>query len=236
MERQERNWSDPGGMLDFLFPPLCLGCGEYSESLSSVCPLCDRRIDRYHQPICLTCGLMIDAGESCSLCLDQSLMLYAFGNYADPMREIIVQFKFRGMTTPAKTIAKQIAGEFGERLAQHAPCTLVPVPLYHMREYARGYNQAQLFAAALSEELRWPMRDDLVMRTAGRREQAKLRHHERERNIRGVFELERDAGGDETIVLVDDVVTTGATVMELRRVLSAGGYRTAAIIAMAHGL
>lgn len=231
-----QHWTDPGGMLDFFFPPLCLGCGVYTEERSGICPLCQKRVDRFSSPICLHCGQMADESATCSFCRDDSFVLYAFGNYLDPLKEIIVQFKFSGITTPAGTIAREIAGQFGDRLEQFGPCALVPTPLYHSREYARGYNQALLFAEALGGRLNWPVRDDLVVRTAGRREQARLRHDEREKNIRGVFELEEDVGGEGILILVDDVVTTGATVRELRRVLMAGGYQVPAVIAMAHGL
>ncbi|MEW6049461.1 MAG: ComF family protein [Candidatus Zixiibacteriota bacterium] len=163
-------------------------------------------------------------------------MLYAFGDYRDPLKEIIIQFKFRGITAPAKTLAAAIDGKFGDRLQPFGDAQLVPIPLYPSREYARGYNQAYLFAEALSEQLRMPCLGDILYRVAHRRPQAKLHHDARTRNVKGVFEVAREAEGRQQVILVDDVVTTGATVAEARRVLLAAGYQVPAVIAMAHGL
>ena len=229
-------WRKPGGWLDFFFPPLCLGCGCYSESPDFICERCRNRIDVFVHPICLTCGQMIDHGHRCDLCREDALMLFAHGNYRDPLKEIIIQFKFKGITSPAESVAEAVAERFGERLALFGETRLIPIPLYPSREYARGYNQALLFADALSRRLQVPRDDEILYRVMRRHPQAKLHHDDRARNIKGVFEAEKALTKEQHVILVDDVVTTGATVAEARRVLIAAGYQVPAVIAMAHGL
>ncbi|MFZ1684692.1 MAG: phosphoribosyltransferase family protein, partial [Candidatus Zixiibacteriota bacterium] len=95
---------------------------------------------------------------------------------------------------------------------------------------------AEIFAAALASELDIPVDMQIIIRTQKRREQARLADHEREVNIRGVFEAIADAEPGETVILVDDVVTGGHTVSEAKRVLEAAGFFVPAAISLAHGL
>ena len=71
-------------VLDFVFPPLCLGCGAYVESGDPVCVACDDAIDTFSSAICLSCGQNTMTGTSCPVCGDDSFSLYAFADYVDP--------------------------------------------------------------------------------------------------------------------------------------------------------
>lgn len=224
------------GLLDFAFPPLCLGCGEYFEQAVAVCHECLRRIQTYEFPFCLNCKQMINDLPECPNCRTDGLILFAFGNYVDPLKQIVVQFKFKGMTQTADFVAHRLVDRFRDPIAMLEVDALVPIPLHPAREHARGYNQAEIFAQSLSERLEIPVDMQILVRTRRRREQARLSDRERARNISGVFETIADAEPGESLILVDDVVTGGYTVMEAKRELVKAGFEVPAVISMAHGL
>jgi ComF family protein len=223
-------------MLDFAFPPVCLGCGEYEESDESICSACLAKITWFQYPICLTCFSMIGRDVVCDRCHEHTLPLFASGDYGGPLKEIIGSFKFRGITSPAQFFAHRLVEQFSDRVQNLKADLLVPVPLYPTRECQRGFNQAALLCRELSRELSITCSDHLVIRTRKRRPQARLRKSQRTSNIRGVFEVSDEAVGGQRVILVDDVVTTGATVREVLTVLEKAGYTVAGVLAAGHGI
>jgi ComF family protein len=224
------------GLLDLAFPPLCVGCGEYCDKPIPVCSTCLSRIQAYEFPFCLNCSQMVGDLLECPRCGKDSFLLFAYGNYVDPLKQLIVHFKFQGVTSPAGLVARRLVDQFHEQIMPLDAHALVPIPLHPSREHARGYNQAELFAQELSPILDIPVDLQLLIRTKKRREQARLADHEREKNIAGVFETIADAEPGETLILVDDVVTGGHTVTEAKRELEKAGFLVPAVISMAHGL
>ncbi len=221
-------------MLDFAFPPLCAGCGGFHEEEGDICDLCRSRIDWYQTPFMLATKepTSHDTGKA------SELQLFAAGDYSDPLREIIINFKFRGVTGIAGCLADKIVSQFGDGITKLGTVELVPIPLHPSREYSRGYNQATLLAEEIGRRLDIPVNDQTLVRTIRRKPQSRLKESDRERNIKGVFTLvdPETQDNERNLVLVDDVVTSGQTVLEARRVLIKAGYRVPAVIAMAHGL
>lgn len=227
------------GLLDFAFPPLCSGCGSFTENRGAVCEACLAAIDWFERPFCLTCTGFIETEKGCPACGGDSFPLYTAGNYTDPLKQIVVRYKFRGATAAAELLAGEITNRFAGWIGRLQPAHLVPIPLHPSREHVRGYNQATLFAVELGKLLDMAVDDNIIFRTAKRRPQAKLSQSQRAKNIRGVFAVAGEAASDyasRRLILVDDVVTSGQTVLEARRTLEAGGFEVAAAIAMAHGL
>ncbi len=225
------------GLIDFAFPPLCLGCGEYTEKEFFICDACLKAIDQFEQPFCLACATMLPDGARCPTCGDDALVLYAWGNYTGPLEQVIIQLKFKGIVRPSRFFADAAARQFARYLDPPDNLVLVPIPLHPTRENRRGYNQATVFATHLSEALGTALRTDILLRIRKRRPQARLNHRERAVNIRGVYQIAEDAA-DETraVVLVDDVVTSGATVREAARTLQQAGLKVHGVISIAHAL
>lgn len=219
--------------LDFVYPPICLGCGEAVDAKAPVCEACLRRIDRYDRPICLTCLESVLSGNTCPVCKAKGFLLYAYGDYRDPMAEIIKQFKFKGITYPAKLFSELIFNLLGPQIESLDADFLVPIPLYSSREYARGYNQALILADHLGERLRLKTEAELLIREKKRKPQTRFHSSEREANISGVFRTTQDCQTATRLILVDDVVTTGSTLKEARKILIAAGYTVPAAIAIA---
>ncbi|MBU0985105.1 MAG: ComF family protein, partial [candidate division Zixibacteria bacterium] len=178
-------------------------------------------------------------GVACPGCEKRGPVLLSVADYSGPVREIIVNYKFHGVTAPSGLFAAWWSDQYSDMLTDLAPDFLLPIPLHPDREYSRGYNQAEVFAQALSETLDLPVRDDLLVRIRRRKLQSRLRRSERARNIRGVFacDVSDDAAREaERVIIVDDVVTSGATVLEARRVLERNGINVVAVASIAHGL
>lgn len=220
---------------DFVYPPLCLGCGGFYDGEHNVCERCFQTIHRFEDPICLNCLSVLIGEPRCPICADLSLPLFALGDYAPPLKDIILQFKFKGITTPARLMAEMLWRQFGDRLTKLKPAVLAPIPLHPSRESQRGYNQAALLTDQLAALMDVPVDNNLIFRIEKRKPQASLRLKQRIKNIKGVFEAPPAEGPVQKLLLLDDVVTSGATVLEATRTLTDAGHEVAAIIAIAHG-
>ena len=224
------------GLADFVFPPLCLGCGEYTEVEYGVCDDCMRAIDRFSQPFCLGCLTMIESGTRCGSCEDRYPPLFAAGNYTAPLEQIIIQYKFKGIKRPSVMFARLVMEEFEDDIKSLQAEALIPIPLHPSREAGRGYNQAVVLSQHLSELLGTETRTDILYRTQKHKPQARLNLRQRAANISGVFEVDESAESGARVALVDDVVTSGATVREATRVLSEAGLEVAGVISIAHAV
>ena len=225
------------GLIDFIYPPLCAGCREYTEMPGGICDRCLARIDWWDKSILLT-----DIDFRTLSNLDEkepaSFPLFAAGSYLGPLREIVVRSKFHGATSVVPVVAERLAAQFGADIQKLLPALLVPIPLHSSREYFRGYNQAEVLARAVSPLVDMPVVDGIIFRVKKRRPQSRLSKSRRAANIRSVFALsaELDSNLCRRVVLVDDVVTSGQTLFEARRTLQAGGFEVVGAIAIAHRL
>ncbi len=221
-------------LLDFIFPQLCLGCSEYCNNISQICQACEKKVLQLTLPYCLHCMSQMDKNITCQKCKKNTIALYSYANYEDPIREIIIQFKFKGIIAPAKIFAKRIYQEYSKLIKQHKADFLVPIPLYKYRENSRGYNQASILAHELSKLSDIVVHDDLIFRIKKRKPQSKLPIIERKKNIESVFQINTNADEKTHCILVDDVVTTGNTVLEATKELEQSGYKVVAVISIAH--
>lgn len=231
-----RRYSWLHGLIDFAFPPLCCGCAKFTEAESGICDSCNASIDTLPVQLCLSCfGAMPRSGH-CDNCGGDSIPLFAYGSYAPPLKDIILQFKFHGITRLAAVFAERLSKQFGDSLRSMEPAVLVPVPLHVGRENSRGYNQASLIARRLGESLGMAVAEDLLIRSKKRRPQSKLSPNLRVANVKNVFTCIRVAEENTPdVILVDDVVTSGATLREARSCMEKSGYRVTATVAVAHG-
>jgi ComF family protein len=225
-----------GALLDFAFPPLCPGCDQYLDSEAPVCAVCRGKFDLYDFAFCVNCRLQVGIWPECPSCGNDLLPLFALGNYVDPLKQVVIEIKFRGILRPLDLLANSLVETFGDRIASRQADCLTPIPLHPTREYERGYNQASELAHVLSHRLDLPVADDLLVRTGKRRPQQILPAARRAKNIRGVFEALDYDGSGRRILLVDDVVTSGETVREAARVLAQQGHCVVGVLAIAHGV
>lgn len=229
-------------LLDFILPPLCLGCSEYIENGKNICLTCKEKIELYRHPICLECLTEMPNDKSCQYCQKETLSLFCYGHYKTPLNEIIIQMKFKNLTNIADYFSSELYDQFGSLILSKEADYLVPIPLHYLREFRRGYNQSLIIADKLSSYLDIEINDDILNRTKKREPQARLDLAHREKNIKSVFEVQdddeisEDNRGKVKIILVDDVVTSGATVKEAIKVLSEENYEVVGVITLAHSV
>jgi ComF family protein len=140
------------------------------------------------------------------------------------MREAVHAFKFGGRRALAVPLGDLLVETAAGSLPAGAPDLLLPVPLHPRRQRTRGFNQAGLLARRLGRSHGWPVREDVLVRTVATPSQTELDAAGRRANVRGAFRLRRPAAvAGRHVVLVDDVLTTGATLSECARCLRAAG-------------
>jgi ComF family protein len=170
-------------------------------------------------------------GDIEGLCV-RALVPYA---YAFPLDQLILRFKFHRDLAVGKVLGELLEYEVGNYLHKFSadrPTRIVPVPLGRWRYLLRGFNQAAVLAAPIARACLLPLDANSVRRIRGTGHQSRLGGAERRRNLHGAFATRARFDGVH-IVIVDDVVTTGATARELARVLRGAGAVSITLVALA---
>jgi ComF family protein len=238
-----------------LFPTACALCGEdLSRAFAArVCNACWAALAPWTGPVCSRCGLPLASDRAldsvaalCGDCRNGEFHFdraRSYGLYAGRLREVILQLKFHGGERLGPKLGVLLV-EAWKSLEAETPVErplVVPVPLHRSRERERGFNQAEFLARGFCRAFRsadpgrWA---DLVAHTLRRRRatrpQAGLSLRGRHENVRGVFEVVRPARvRDREVFLVDDVMTTGATVSACARELKRAGARQVVVLTAA---
>jgi ComF family protein len=227
-------------VLDLVFPPRCPACSRRTERVA-LCSRCDAAISRIASPICPVCGESFAGAGPDHLCrrctartphFDRARApaLYRHGS-ASPLIETLYRFKYGRDVTLAPVL--------GRFLADHCPLPIdhevvVPVPLDIARMRWRGFNQAVMLGRALALAAGRPLAPYALERRRVTAPQVGLGDAERRRNVAGAFAV-RDATPirGRSVLLVDDVMTTGATVDECARILRRGGAARIDVLVLA---
>lgn len=226
--------------LDMVLPPLCLGCQSRIMDHDALCPLCWRQIAFIRPPLCDRLGipLSIDTGGtmlSAAAIADPPDYdrARAVAHFDGLMRVLVHGFKFHDSHNARRLFGRWMAVA-GHDLLQEADL-LVPIPLTRWRLLSRRFNQAQILAAETGRRARIPVNPFALVRRRSTH-QVGLTRAQRLKNVSGVFrvpasELPNVAG--KAIVLVDDVITTGATASAAARALKRAGARRVDVLALA---
>jgi len=155
--------------------------------------------------------------------------------YADALRELVHLFKYRKRRYLGPFLGRLLLKYVREHADGFPYDAIVPVPLHWWRYCSRGFNQAADLARPLSKQLRIPILKRSLRRVRYTRPQVILSHEERRSNIRNAFKVSRPASvAGKKLLLLDDVITTGATLNECARVLKKAGSATVTIVTLAH--
>ena len=203
-----------------LLPQDCFLCGAPGNDCL-LCPACAASLPRLTAERCPVCALPTPASGTCGACLKraphfdatQAVFCYEF-----PVDSLIQSLKYAHRLASADFLGKALA----QISASHRPDLILPVPLSAARLAQRGFNQALEIARPLARTLGVPLEISHIHRCRDTTPQASLPWKERAKNIRHAFECEIDLTG-KAVLLVDDVMTTGATLDELARTLKAHG-------------
>ncbi|MDP6572672.1 MAG: ComF family protein [Rhodospirillales bacterium] len=226
-------------VLDALLPPQCLGCGALAGAAGTLCPACWNSVAFLGAPRCDACGLPFEfaVGEDavcapCAAAPPDYRRARAAIAYDDASRRLVLAFKHGDRTDAAPAFARWMERAGGQLLSEAD--VLVPVPLHWTRLFQRRYNQAALLAQSIARLGGVAVAPGLLRRRRRTPSQGRLSLAARRRNVRGAFALAPAARvKGRRVLLIDDVMTSGATASACARVLARSGARSVDVLTLA---
>lgn len=216
---------------DLVLPPTCLSCRRPAGAAGGLCPSCWQNIGFIERPYCEKLGtpFVSEAGEgllSPAAIADPPAYdrARAAARFSDVARELVHLLKYGDRLDLAAPLGGWMARAGRELLADAD--ALVPVPLHWSRLFQRRYNQSAMLAREVSRRAKLPVEDDILLRTRATRPQVGLARKERARNVQGAFAIAPGARirvKGKKLVVIDDVLTSGATADACARILRRAG-------------
>jgi len=221
--------------LNIIIPPACHICGGAADDY--ICANCKQGINFILGAVCTICGLPFISKESsphmCGECIKKKprfSMARSIAEYNGVLLDAIHRFKYNAKTSLAKPLALLMA----EKLPLNSYNVIVPVPLHKKRLKERGFNQSLLLAKEISRKQNVPVDYLNLKRLRYTEPQINLKGEERLKNIKDAFAVENArVFKNQKILLIDDVYTTGATVVECSKVLKKAGAKGVFVLTLA---
>lgn len=218
-------------VLDFALPPKCLSCKSVVDKHGNLCSECWKTVGFIGKHKCHICGLPFefDMGEKalCQACeakkpkFNQAV---AFCKYEGVARKMVIALKFSDGVHLAPHMAKMMLGADGGLIAKAD--IIAPVPLHFWRKFHRKYNQASLLALNIARQSGKTYEPLLLKRNKRTQQQTRLHRKDRKANVAGAFVTSKADIKGKTILLVDDVMTTGSTISACAKTLKEQGAKT----------
>jgi len=214
-------------ILDFVYPPHCVICNTPGTYF---CDACQSTSVLITSPFCPRCGYPLpDTNQPCHECRQhplnalESIRSTAFFE-SGSLREVIHQFKYNNLYVLGKSLASMLATCY--TINQMKADIIVPVPLHKSRLKDRGYNQSVILAKELARLLHLPVEDKTLIRFRKTQSQMSLNAKDRQKNVTNAFSCRTDLLTAKSVLLIDDVCTTGATLDACASALKAKGAIT----------
>ena len=214
----------------------CVLCGDFIKRDISLCIACETALPRIDHA-CRQCGIPLEKqsvqNDLCGQCIqippevDYTISLF---HYKNPVSYLIGQMKFQQQLSCAAILGSLLSTEILKR--NTFPDALLPVPLHNSRLAKRGFNQSLEISKSIAKEKQLPLLLNSVSRVINTEAQTHLNKQQRLKNIKGCFNL-LEAPSIDHIVIIDDVITTGATTNELARILKSSGVKKVGVWSIA---
>ena len=217
-----------GWVADLAYPTACAHCNTFCDGAGPLCPDCDSKLHELSiAAACVHCAMPIaQADAPCPRCLGKGLYPYkCIGRlciYDDPIKTIVHQFKYHRRWPLAEWLADCLLGQPRTKTLLKEINLIIPVPLHRRRQFARGYNQAKVIAARISKKARLDLAQPLIRVRNTEQQTAQTSQNARHANVRDAFALRNPKAIEgKHVLVVDDVLTTGATLQAVGRTLLA---------------
>lgn len=226
-------------LADFIYPPICYGCDVEMED-GLVCEGCRLALFTHELAVCPNCGRPCTrTADTCGQCKTPFSLsrVRALGLYVPPFDKLVQAFKYSGKTKVGEVLGLALVALVQQDEVLKAADAVCPIPLHPARLRERGFNQSLLLAAAMSMSTRIPLVESLTRTRYTPTQTTKTSPEKRLKNVKGAFQIRPGAGiAGKTVLLVDDVMTTGATLDQAAQALLKGGATSVlgAVVAAAH--
>ena len=214
-------------LVDLVYPRRCPICGRPAPFGLKICPECRTRLPVIEAKRCAKCGKPVEDFETlCPDCrktqhmYDRGLGIYV---YDEIMKHAVSDLKYKGRREYGEVFGELIYENARSELLCWKPDCLIPIPLHRARAGERGYNQARIISEALSKKSGIPTRADILIRTMETDRMKELSAKDRTNNMIRAFEASGDCRGIKSVVLIDDIYTTGSTIDAASAVLRKAG-------------
>ena len=229
-------------ILDLIFPKTCSGCGKEN---SYFCQVCLEKVPLIEKFCCPVCEKLSWLGKTCSSCQRKTYLtglIYACSYKTSIVKEAIQALKYNYLQELAKPLTSLLIklirnsyflSNFNEPISNYL---IIPIPLYHKKFLWRGFNQAELITKELAKEFDLRSKNDLLIKIKDTASQVDLKGEKRLLNVKDVFQVKnKKIIRGKIIFLVDDVITTGATLNEAAKVFKKAGAKEIWGLAIAKG-
>lgn len=227
--------------ISILYPRRCPVCDDIVASPEKLIhTACLKKLSPVRQPVCKRCGkeVLSDRIEYCFDCSRHKRSFesgMALLNYNESAKHSMSAIKYRNKREYLDFYAEAIDVRFYKRVQNLKPQVLIPVPVHASRKRKRGFNQAEELAVRLGKRWGLPVESSFLMRTKKTTAQRDLDPQERLRNLQEAFGTAKERTAPDTVLLVDDIYTTGSTVEACTRVLLAAGVKKVWILVICTG-
>ncbi|MGN0986717.1 MAG: ComF family protein [Otoolea sp.] len=216
---------------NLLFPRRCPVCGEIVEAAEDlICPECIHKLKQVRQPTCRKCGKEVFSEQE-EYCMDCSRHRRSFESgvavfhYNEAARRSMAAIKYKNKREYLDFYASAMAYRYRKTVEHWHAEVLIPVPVHPSRRRQRGFNQAEELARRLSRHWGIPVESRFLLRSRKTVPQRDLNPQERLRNLQEAFAVDRSIPVPGSVILVDDIYTTGSTIEACTRVLKAAGVQ-----------
>ena len=226
---------------ELVFPRRCPVCDDIVKPWGELCcPECKKKLQYLGDTFCVKCGKGLSKSET-EYCVDcrkyphkfcRGRSLYRYESVAGAM----FRFKYHGRQEYAEFWGEELYRHLGRDILAMKPDAIVPVPLHKSRLKERGYNQAALLGKALAKRMDIPCLEKIVVRSKKTIAQKQLNYTERQNNLKKAFKLSVNDVKLETVIIIDDIYTTGSTVDALAEVFLKQGVKKIYVITLAAGI
>jgi ComF family protein len=218
------------GLVEFVYPPICAACENRTNGSAPLCKSCLKAL-------VLNLVVELQSGKSDFTLLSGELYfdgVYTGWNYSPELESMVHLVKYQGMKRLGRFLGKMAGGTFPSVPSSAGDGVMVPVPLHKVRLRERGFNQSEWIAKGIGESMGIPLSASVLSRKKQTKTQTQLSAPQREKNVRDAFTVTNsEAVKDRAVFLVDDVITTGATLNACARCLKDAGAASVIGLALA---